>query len=82
MNRIAERSYDGYLLCNTDLPWVKDDLREYPDVETRNKLYHFYKDILINQSLPWTDISGVMKKDLKKQKILSIQDQIRNKSLL
>jgi len=58
LNRIAERRYDGYLLCNTDLPWVKDNLREYPDVETRKKLYHFYKDLLINQSVPWIDISG------------------------
>jgi nicotinamide riboside kinase len=58
LNRIAERHYDGYLLCNTDLPWVQDDLREYPDVYTRNKLYHFYKDILVNQSVPWANISG------------------------
>ncbi|HSQ43798.1 MAG TPA: ATP-binding protein [Ginsengibacter sp.] len=58
LNRIAERRYDGYLLCNTDLPWVKDNLREYPDVETRNKLYHFYKDLLINQSVRWVDING------------------------
>jgi NadR type nicotinamide-nucleotide adenylyltransferase len=68
LNRIAERHYDGYLLCNTDLPWVKDDLREYPDVETRNKLYHFYKDILINQSLPWTDISGNYEERFEKAK--------------
>ncbi|KAA9041954.1 ATP-binding protein [Ginsengibacter hankyongi] len=58
LNRIAGRGYDGYLLCDTDLPWVKDNLREYPDVGTRNKLYHFYKDLLINQSVPWVDISG------------------------
>jgi NadR type nicotinamide-nucleotide adenylyltransferase len=58
LNRIAERHYDGYLLCNTDLFWVKDNLREYPDEKTRNKLYHFYKDLLINQSVPWADISG------------------------
>lgn len=58
LNRIAEKKYDGYLLCNIDLPWVKDSLREYPDVETRNKLYHFYKDLLINQSVPWVEISG------------------------
>ncbi len=58
LNRIAERSYDGYLLCNTDLPWVKDNLREYPDMATRNKLYHFYKDLLINQPVPWVEISG------------------------
>lgn len=66
LNRIAERSYDGYLLCNTDLPWVKDKLREYPDAETRNKLYHFYKDLLINQSTPWTDISGSYEERFKK----------------
>ena len=58
LNRIAERKYDGYLLCNVDLPWVKDNLREYPDLETRNKLYHFYRDILINQNIPWVEING------------------------
>lgn len=58
LNRIAERNYDGYLLCNADLPWAKDNLREYPDVETRNRLYHFYKDIMVNQPLPWVNISG------------------------
>ena len=68
LNRIAERRYDGYLLCNTDLPWVKDNLREYPDVETRNKLYHFYKDILINQKIPWTDISGSYEERFEKAK--------------
>lgn len=58
LNRIAERKYDGYLLCNTDLPWVEDNLREYPDTEIRNKLYHFYKESLINQPVPWVEISG------------------------
>jgi nicotinamide riboside kinase len=47
-----------YLLCNIDLPWIKDELREYPDLATRNKLYHYYKDLLINQSVPWIDITG------------------------
>jgi nicotinamide riboside kinase len=58
LNRIAERSYEGYLLCNADLQWVKDDLREYPDEKVRNKLFHFYKDLLVNQQVPWTEISG------------------------
>ena len=58
LNRIAERKYDLYLLCNIDLPWIKDELREYPDLVTRERLYHHYKDIMINQSVPWTDISG------------------------
>ena len=58
LNRIAERKYDLYLLCNTDLPWVKDELREYPDLETREKLFRHYKDIMVNQNVPWVNISG------------------------
>ena len=58
INQIAERKYDLYLLCNTDLPWVKDELREYPDLHTRQKLYHIYRDIMINQTVPWAEISG------------------------
>jgi NadR type nicotinamide-nucleotide adenylyltransferase len=59
LNQIVERKYDGYLLCTPDLPWVKDELREYPDSETRDTLYHYYKDILINQSVPWYEVSGL-----------------------
>jgi NadR type nicotinamide-nucleotide adenylyltransferase len=58
LNEIVERKYDLYLFCNVDLPWVKDELREYPDLELREKLYHIYKDALINQNTPWVDISG------------------------
>lgn len=58
LNQIVTKKYDLYLLCNVDLPWIKDELREYPDLETRNKLYHFYKDIMINQPVPWVDIKG------------------------
>jgi NadR type nicotinamide-nucleotide adenylyltransferase len=66
LNRIAERKYDLYLFCNIDLPWVKDELREYPDLVSRQKLYNYYKDILINQSVPWVDISGSYEERLKK----------------
>ena len=58
LNQIVANSYDLYLLCDIDLPWVKDDLREYPDLQTREKLYHHYKDLVINQSTPWINISG------------------------
>ena len=58
LDQINSRKYDLYLLCNTDLPWVKDELREYPDLETREKLFHIYKDILINQITPWVEIKG------------------------
>lgn len=58
LDSIIVRKYDGYLICKPDLPWVKDELREYPDLETRELLYHIYKDILINQSLPWYEVHG------------------------
>jgi NadR type nicotinamide-nucleotide adenylyltransferase len=58
LKQIAERKYDLYLLCKTDVPWVKDELREYPDLERRQQLYHIYKDLLVNQSTPWVEVSG------------------------
>lgn len=66
LNRIVERKYDLYLFCNVDLPWVKDELREYPDLINRQKLYHYYKDIVLNQSVPWVDISGSYEERLEK----------------
>ncbi|MBA2500113.1 MAG: AAA family ATPase [Chitinophagaceae bacterium] len=58
LEQIAKREYDYYLLCNIDLPWIQDELREYPMLETRQQLFKIYKDILVNQSTPWTLISG------------------------
>jgi NadR type nicotinamide-nucleotide adenylyltransferase len=74
LEQIVKRKYDLYLLCNTDLPWVKDELREYPDLKTRDKLYHIYKDIMINQSTPWADISG--NHDERLQKAIKAVDQL------
>lgn len=59
LNEIVKRRYSLYLLTQTDLPWVKDELREYPDLLTREKLFHHYKDILQNQPTPWQIISGL-----------------------
>jgi NadR type nicotinamide-nucleotide adenylyltransferase len=66
LDQIVERKYDLYLLCNIDLPWVEDELREYPDLHTRQKLYAIYKDLMINQSVPWVDIRGNYDQRLQK----------------
>jgi NadR type nicotinamide-nucleotide adenylyltransferase len=58
LNQIVLRRYDLYLLCKTDLPWVNEELREYPDPETREKLFHIYKDCMEAQKTPWILISG------------------------
>lgn len=66
LDEIAARKYDLYLLCNIDLPWVADELREYPNEEPRRELYQIYKDIMINQQTPWVDISGDYEERLEK----------------
>lgn len=58
LRQIARRKYDFYFLCDTDLPWVRDELREYPDLAMRQKLFKMYKDILINSGTMWSEISG------------------------
>lgn len=68
--------YDLYLLCNIDLPWVKDELREYPDVERRQELYNIYKNIMISQTIPWVDVSGDYEQRLQKA-IIAVDNLIK-----
>lgn len=58
LNQIVKQEADLYLLLNTDLPWEKDELREYPDNETREKLFLFYKEEMVEQKKPWHIVSG------------------------
>ncbi|MBS1626632.1 MAG: AAA family ATPase [Bacteroidetes bacterium] len=66
LDEIVKRKYDLYLLCNIDLPWVKDELREYPNEQPRKELHKIYKDLLINQTTPWVEISGNYEERLQK----------------
>jgi NadR type nicotinamide-nucleotide adenylyltransferase len=66
LDQITKRKYDLYLLCNIDLPWVQDTLREYPDLASRQELYTIYKNILTNQSVPWVEVSGNYDERLQK----------------
>ncbi|MHA4811575.1 AAA family ATPase [Flavitalea flava] len=74
LDQIVARHYDGYLLCQTDLPWTPDELREYPDLISREKLYRMYKDCMINQHTPWTEISG--KADLRLEMAIEAVDRL------
>ena len=66
LEQIAKRKYDLYLLCNIDLLWIPDELREYPDIERRKELYKIYKDLMTNQPVPWIEITGNYENRLKK----------------
>ena len=66
LDQIVKRKYDLYLLCNIDLPWTPDELREYPSIETRKKLFNIYKDAMVNQPVPWIEIGGDSEQRLQK----------------
>ncbi|MBO9570849.1 MAG: AAA family ATPase [Chitinophagaceae bacterium] len=65
LDQIASRTYDLYLLCNIDLPWTRDELREYPDLKPRQQLFNMYKDNMINQHVPWKIIEGTEDERIK-----------------
>jgi NadR type nicotinamide-nucleotide adenylyltransferase len=77
----ALRNYDFYLLCDIDLPWVKDELREYPDPLFRKKLFKMYRDILINNGTPWSEISGTDVQRLQ-MAISTLDTVFRNKKVI
>jgi len=66
LNEIVKRKYDLYLLCEPDLPWVADELRTYPDYKTRELLYHYYKEAMTHQQVPWININGDYEQRLQK----------------
>ena len=72
IKQIAKTQYDYYLLCDVDLPWVADGLREYPDLAQRQRLLKMYKDILVNDGTPWALISGTASERL--QRAVSVLD--------
>lgn len=48
--------YDLYLLCDIDLPWEPDPLREHP--QSREIIFEKYQNALITADLPFVIISG------------------------
>jgi len=77
LKQIALRKYDLFFVCDIDLPWIKDDLREYPDLEFRKKLFKMYRDLMITQKTKWSEISGTHPERL--QTAISIIDTVFSK---
>ncbi len=77
-NEIFEKSLKEnvphfYLLCNPDLDWEQDDLRENPN--DRYRLLREYQSILIKRRIPYAHIQGKGKIRLANA-IDSIQSQV------
>ncbi len=51
-----EQQFDHYFLCEPDIPWEPDPLREHPD--ERDQLFVLYQEELTRMNRPFTIISG------------------------
>jgi len=65
--------YDLYLLCDIDLPWEDDPLREHPD--ERKELFEIYKAELDGMKANYRIISGLGEERLKNA-ILAVEEAI------
>ena len=50
--------YTHYLLCDVDIPWKHDPLREHPNPQDRQRLLSTYKSILMVNNLPFSVLKG------------------------
>ena len=55
---LKKQDFDLYLLCDIDLPWVYDPLRENPNIEERKELFDIYKNTLTKMNVPFEIVSG------------------------
>lgn len=58
LEQLQKQEADFYMLCKPDIPWVQDELREYPEQEMRDDLFSIYEEQMQQQSTAWTIISG------------------------
>lgn len=55
--QVEKHPYDLYLLCDIDLPWEFDPLREHP--EMRKELFGLYHDELSRRGFPFFVVNGL-----------------------
>ncbi|MBI9053479.1 MAG: ATP-binding protein [Bacteroidales bacterium] len=55
--KIKESNIDLFLLCNTDIPWIKDKVRENGG-EMREQLFDIYRNELENYGFNYKVIAG------------------------
>jgi NadR type nicotinamide-nucleotide adenylyltransferase len=55
-SQLEQNHYDLYLLCDIDLPWQYDPLREHP--EMRSELFGMYRDLLHEHRFNYKIVNG------------------------
>lgn len=59
LQAVERRNYAFYLLCDIDLPWQYDPLREHPSEKDRRRLWQLYYDELMKTGTPFAVVSGL-----------------------
>lgn len=57
LRTIEDHPYDLFLLCDVDLPWEPDPLREHPHM--RPQLFEMYYNELLSRGFPFAVVSGL-----------------------
>ena len=55
---LKQQDFDLYLLCDIDLPWTYDPLRENPNIDERKELFEIYRNTLEQMKVPFEIVSG------------------------
>ena len=55
---IIQSKVDHYFLCNIDIPWEEDPLREYPDQKDRERLFARFHELILNSNKPFAILKG------------------------
>ena len=64
INHYAKKNcYNLYFLCDIDIPWVADDLRDKPN--ERSKMFSAFERALQKKELPYVILSGSKEERLK-----------------
>ena len=79
--QLKSREYHLHLLCDIDLPWEDDPLRENPDLSDRQTLYNLYKNELESLDVNFIEIVGSMEERLA-QAIQSVDALLEKSNLV
>ena len=67
-----EESFDHLFLCDTDIPWEEDPLREHP--ESRDELFALYLEMIQAKTKNFTIVKGSLK-----ERLLQVRQVIEEK---
>jgi NadR type nicotinamide-nucleotide adenylyltransferase len=64
LDALNNQTFNHYFLCQPDLEWEEDPLREHP--EKRDELYELYLKELTERNLPYTIVGGTQEERIEK----------------